>query len=61
MSNDCKPIDIMKFLDELFLSFDMIIDELPSLWKVETIGDSFMVAGGLGKKSFLCGFALCVR
>jgi class 3 adenylate cyclase len=47
MSNDCKPIDIMKFLDELFLSFDMIIDELPSLWKVETIGDSFMVAGGL--------------
>ena len=58
MSNNCKPIDIMRFLDELFLSFDMIIDELPSLWKVETIGDSFMVAGGLGKRFVCASFSL---
>ena len=29
--------------DELFVSFDHMVDEDPQLWKVETIGDAFMV------------------
>ena len=33
--------------DELFVSFDRMVDEDPQLWKVETIGDAFMVAAGL--------------
>ena len=47
MSQNCKPIDVMRFLDELFRSFDNLADQEECLWKVETIGDAYMIASGL--------------
>ena len=47
MAQTCQPLDVMTFLDELFVRFDHHVDQDPCLWKVETIGDAFMVASGL--------------
>ena len=41
---------VMEFLHKLFLRFDDLVDMNSSLWKVETIGDAFMVASGLEVK-----------
>ena len=48
MSQTVAPQQVMEFLHELFLRFDDLVDMNSSLWKVETIGDAFMVASGLG-------------
>ena len=48
MAQDIQPFQVMMFLNQLFTIFDGFIDEDPLLWKVETIGDAFMVASGLG-------------
>lgn len=48
MSQTCLPIEVMHFLHNLFTAFDTLIDLDSHLWKVETIGDAFMVASGLG-------------
>ena len=37
----------MHFLHKLFVSFDDLVSADSQLWKVETIGDAFMVASGL--------------
>ena len=37
----------MSFLHRLYVEFDTLVDMDPQLWKVETIGDAFMVAAGL--------------
>ena len=37
----------MHFLHNLFIAFDDLVDADSQLWKVETIGDAFMVASGL--------------
>jgi len=47
MSQQCRPIEIMGFLHNLFVKFDHLIDRDKHLWKVETVGDAFMVAAGL--------------
>jgi len=47
MSQTCPPIEVMQFLHNLFVEFDDLIDMDSHLWKVETIGDAFMVASGL--------------
>jgi class 3 adenylate cyclase len=47
MSQTCKPLHVMRFLDELFRSFDHLADQDDCLWKVETIGDAYMIASGL--------------
>ena len=49
MSKSCTPYEVMQFLHGLFSSFDNLLDIDPRLWKVETIGDAFMVASGLGE------------
>ena len=48
MSQACTPLKVMRFLDALFVAFDRLVDDDANLWKGETIGDSFMVAAGLG-------------
>merc|ERR1719387_2165606 len=50
MSQACQPLDVMTFLDKLFVRFDHHVDEDPCLWKVETIGDAFMMASGLNMR-----------
>ena len=47
MSQQCLPLEVMSFLHELFVRFDNLVDMDSMLWKVETIGDAFMVASGL--------------
>jgi len=47
MSQMCPPYEVMQFLHTLFVGFDNLIEIDSQLWKVETIGDAFMVASGL--------------
>jgi len=47
MSQMCPPYQVMHFLHNLFVEFDDLIEMDSQLWKVETIGDAFMVASGL--------------
>ena len=47
MSQSCAPVEVMHFLHNLFTAFDDFIEMDSHLWKVETIGDAFMVASGL--------------
>ena len=47
MSQTVAPQQVMEFLHELFVRFDDLVDRDSLLWKVETIGDAFMVASGL--------------
>ena len=51
MSQTCQPFEVMSFLHDLFTAFDDLVDLDSDLWKVETIGDAFMVASGLGVTS----------
>merc|ERR1711869_36192 len=48
MAQACFPHEVMAFLHELFIAFDDLVDIEDQLWKVETIGDAFMVASGIG-------------
>ena len=47
MSQTCLPFEVMSFLHNLFSAFDDLVDLDANLWKVETIGDAFMIASGL--------------
>ncbi|WZN61978.1 guanylate cyclase [Chloropicon roscoffensis] len=47
MSQTVAPQQVMEFLHDLFVRFDDLVGRDPSLWKVETIGDAFMIASGL--------------
>merc|ERR1712216_993922 len=51
MSQTCLPFEVMSFLHNLFTEFDDLIEMDSDLWKVETVGDAFMVASGLGVTS----------
>ena len=48
ISHETQPVRVMIFLNQLFTLFDSIIDSDTNLWKVETVGDAFMIASGLG-------------
>merc|ERR1711907_326214 len=47
MSQTVAPQQVMEFLHDLFVRFDELVGRDSLLWKVETIGDAFMVASGL--------------
>ncbi|UPQ96967.1 guanylate cyclase [Chloropicon primus] len=51
MSQECSPKDVMRFLHSLFVAFDDLIEMDGHLFKVETIGDAFMIASGLNVNS----------
>ncbi|KAG2435629.1 hypothetical protein HXX76_006832 [Chlamydomonas incerta] len=48
MCNMVKPATVMAFLNDLFTRLDALLDAF-GVYKVETIGDCYMVAGGLMK------------
>jgi class 3 adenylate cyclase len=47
--HEMNPIDVMKFLNELYNEFDDLID-IYNVYKVETAGDCYIVAGGIMQK-----------
>uniref|UniRef100_A0A7S0V2S8 Guanylate cyclase domain-containing protein n=1 Tax=Hemiselmis tepida TaxID=464990 RepID=A0A7S0V2S8_9CRYP len=45
MAGDLSPIDVMRMLNEVYTEFDRVASE-HGVYKVETIGDSYMVVAG---------------
>jgi class 3 adenylate cyclase len=46
MCTSVDPLTVMSFLNNLFSKFDNLLDHY-GVYKVETIGDCYVVAGGL--------------
>ncbi|MCZ8156905.1 MAG: hypothetical protein O9264_12330 [Leptospira sp.] len=46
LSEKMKPTELVTFLNQIFSKFDLLVDKY-ELEKIKTIGDAYMVAGGL--------------
>jgi guanylate cyclase soluble subunit beta len=42
-SSHCTPAETYELLDQLYHKFDALTDEFPDVYKVETVGDAYML------------------
>lgn len=49
LAGEMRPIQVMKMLNELYSEFDKIVEK-HGVYKVETVGDAYMVVGGAPEK-----------
>lgn len=47
LCSDLDPYDVFKYLNKVYVFMDYVLSKFPSLYKVETIGDAYVVCGGL--------------
>merc|ERR1711971_479457 len=45
LAGSMRPVEVMKMLNDLYVEFDKLVEK-HNLYKVETIGDAYMVLGG---------------
>ncbi|MEL6358403.1 MAG: adenylate/guanylate cyclase domain-containing protein [Bacteroidota bacterium] len=50
ISEQLRPEDLVKLLDECFKAFDRIISQYADIEKIKTIGDAYMCASGLNDR-----------
>lgn len=50
IAEQLTPEKLVKEIDDTFRAFDFIISQYPDLEKIKTIGDAYMVAGGLSNR-----------
>ena len=50
LATEMVPVDVVEMLNEIFSAFDSIAD-VYNLEKIKTIGDAYMVAGGIPNPS----------
>ncbi|MGB3404360.1 MAG: adenylate/guanylate cyclase domain-containing protein [Microcoleaceae cyanobacterium] len=48
LSSQLSPTELVKLLNEIFSTFDQLVDRY-NLEKIKTIGDAYMIAGGIPK------------
>mmetsp|Transcript_24954 Transcript_24954/g.28558 ORF Transcript_24954/g.28558 Transcript_24954/m.28558 type:complete len:541 (+) Transcript_24954:424-2046(+) len=45
--SDRSAMDVVHYLNKIFLKFDKLVDQYDALEKIKTIGDAYMVVGGI--------------
>lgn len=50
-SSTRHPLAVMDVLSEIYSHFDGLVQESPCLWKLDTVGDAYVVVGGLQQGS----------